>query len=61
MLLDRAPRQIDLFMPATVIARYADVAELAAEAARHGIAHNYLSWPGVGVVPPMVQTTESLV
>jgi cytochrome P450 len=26
MLLDGAPRQIDLFMPATVIARYADVA-----------------------------------
>lgn len=29
--------------------RYADVAELAADAARHGIAHNYLSWPGVAV------------
>jgi hypothetical protein len=26
------------------------VAELVAEAARHGIAHTYLSWPGVGVV-----------
>jgi cytochrome P450 len=26
MLLDGAPRQIDLFMPATVVARYADVA-----------------------------------
>jgi pimeloyl-[acyl-carrier protein] synthase len=26
MLLDGAPRQIDLFMPATIVARYADVA-----------------------------------
>jgi hypothetical protein len=30
--------------------RYSDVAELAGAAARHGIAHNYLSWPGVAVV-----------
>jgi hypothetical protein len=30
--------------------RYGDVAEIAANACRHGIAHNYLSWPGVGVV-----------
>ena len=30
--------------------RYSELAEIAAQACRHGIAHNYLSWPGVGVV-----------